>query len=157
MTDLYERTVLNIDNGYYRAKIILVRSVESNENPPAFERKINDPDTLLYDISVFYKSFIYIDVIEVNEKYRRQKIGSNVMRMAKRAAAQHGVPIFLKAGCISEEEYDAHEDDIMGHIMRTKVPFYESNNFKNINDTCLHRSESVVMCYPPEAGDMIKD
>lgn len=125
--------------------------VDVNEGDYAGGGIILDPETediLLWDILYSgCKEFFFLDRLEVEEGYRGHGIGSEALEAIKGMAVAYGCPVFLKCGYLDEEEYDAHSDDLVGYLMRTKVRFYEANRFVNVNDGILHRSESIVMSY----------
>lgn len=90
--------------------------------------------------------FVYLDLINIEPEYRRKGLGTKAIF---RAASLGQYPIFAKVGCVSEEEYEAHIDDVKGYLIKTKVPFYERNGFVDLSDTSLGQSEYVVMMKLP--------
>lgn len=99
--------------------------------------------------------WVEIDSVTVPENCRRRGIGSSLIHMVK--SKYEGLPIILKAGFVSMEEYDAHYDNVKEYLESTKVPFYEYNGFVNINDTPIGQSENIIMAYPKSFANKFKE
>lgn len=89
--------------------------------------------------------FIMIDLVFVAPVSRRKGIGTQLVKLVQKL---HNLPIVIKVGAISEEEYEYHEGSMQEYLAKEKVPFYESNGFININDTGVGQSDYVIMAYP---------
>jgi len=96
------------------------------------------------------KQFVEISIIETDPMFRRQGFASKLVK--EFIDSNPNVPIFLKAGIISEEQYNKLESQgiLKQYILEQIVPFYESLGFINVNETSLHHDSTVIMCYPKD-------
>ena len=121
----------------------------------------NRGQCFLYDDIMSYSfspmRFIEIVRVVVNKNTRRNGHGSKLIDLLKEEYPD--VPIFAKAGVLTEELYNElkSEDRLQDYIYENIVPFYESNGFIDVNDTILCHSECVIMCYPESLAEKYID
>jgi len=134
MYDIIERNTGVVHYKY----IVFNKSIIVRQNRELF---LDDLDTMKNAPC----SFIYVDLIEVNKAYRHVGIGSKVLQGIM---AANQLPVIVKVGCTSEEEYNSIEGSVKEYLYDTKVSFYIKNGFVDVNNSSLGQSEYVMMAWP---------